>query len=295
MQEFVNLSDDLLLARSDFHCIPDSSNERWEMDHRGWLCMHFRVEGLSEDETPDGRHWTVGAGTFLLSTSTHRQSLSRELLGDTWRTVGIACQPSFLLQHLEVPSDDLPSELRRFRSGDADVDFWFAGRLSQDMEAAIAALLRPPVRQGVRPVYLRAKVVELACLALDRLRESPLPTKSTLDLTSVDVASLQAARHVLDESVVTPSLEELGRRVGLNRTKLAAGFKHIFGTTVGAYHRERRLALAHDMLVKSGTRIGRAAEAAGYADMGSFTKAFKAYYGSLPSQMRRERNIAKPG
>lgn len=286
-QEILSLSDDLLLTRSDFHSLPAySSSERWEFDYRGWLCMHFRADGLSEEETPDGRRWTLGADTFLLSTSTRRQSLSRELLGDTWRTVAIACRPAFVMQHLEVPGNDLPAELRCFRSGDANVDFWFAGKLSEDMKAAIAALLRPPVRSGVRPVYLRAKVVELACLALDRLRE-PAPARSTLELTSRDVASLYAARRILDESAVAPSLEELGRRVGLNRTKLAAGFKHVFGSTAGVYHRDRRLALARDLLAKPGTRVGCVAAAAGYADLGSFTKAFKSRYGSLPSLLRR--------
>jgi len=294
--EILSLGDDLLLTRCDFHSVPEiaSQRERWEFDHRGWLMMHFRLDGLSDDETPDGRRWPMGAETFFLSTSSRPLSMAREVLGDTWRTVGIACRPSFVTRHLEIPRDSLPAELRSFRSGDADVDFWFAGRLSEDMKAAVGALLQPRVHSSVRPIYLQAKVIELACLALDRLRMPELTANETIELSSRDIACLQAARRHLDACETAPSLEELGRRVGLNRTKLAAGFKHVFGTTVGAYHRDRRLDLAREMLDKPGMRISQAAMAAGYADMSSFAKAFKARYDALPSDLRRRRGAVKP-
>ena len=294
--EVMCLGEDLLLTRCNFHSVPAAArqSERWEFDHRGWLMMHFRLDGISNDETADGRNWSLGAETFFLSTSTQRLSMARELLGDTWRTVGIACRPSFILRHLEFPAGSLPEELRAFRSGDAEVDFWFAGHLSEQMKTAVGGLLHPPVRSTVRPIYLQAKVIELACLALDRLSTPELQRQGTIELSSRDVASVRAARRLLDESETAPSLEELGRRVGLNRTKLAAGFKQVFGTTVGAYHRDRRLALAREMLAKPGVQIRQAAIAAGYCDMSSFTKAYKARYRALPSELRRKRGIIGP-
>lgn len=294
--EIMSLEEDLLLTRCDFHSIPAAArqSERWEFDHRGWLMMHFRLDGFSTDETPDGRRWSLGAETFLLSTSTQRLSIARELLGDTWRTVGIACRPSFIMRHLEFPASSLPAELRAFRSGDSEVDFWFAGHLSEQMKTAVDGLLHPPVRTTVRPIYLRAKIIELACLALDHLSTSELKKWGVIELSARDVASVRAARRLLDESETAPSLEELGRRVGLNRTKLAAGFKQVFGTTVGAYHRDRRLALAREMLTKPGVQIRQAAIAAGYCDMSSFTKAYKARYQALPSELRRKRGMIEP-
>ncbi len=42
------------------------------------------------------------------------------------------------------------------------------------------------------------------------------------------------------------------------------------------------------MLERPGVRIASAAAVAGYSDLGSFTKAFKRRYGSLPSAMKFE-------
>ena len=94
------------------------------------------------------------------------------------------------------------------------------------------------------------------------------------------------AREILDGSRRAPTLDELARRVGVNRNKLAVGFKHVFGMTVGAYHREQRLERAYDMLRNPDISIGRVADEAGYRDAGSFTKAFKNRYGVLPSELR---------
>ncbi|MGH8251258.1 MAG: helix-turn-helix domain-containing protein [Steroidobacteraceae bacterium] len=294
-QELLNLSDDLLLARSNFHAVPADAvrGERWEFDNRGWLFLHFRLDGLSEDETPDGRRRMLGRQSFFLSASTQRPSFARELLGDSWRTVAIACRPSFFMRDLQVSGEDLPAELRRFQAGDPDIDFWHAGQLTNDMKSVVTALLYPAIHAGVRPIYLRAKVVELMCLAVDRLRKPESPAVQPLKLSQRDVTCLQAARRLLRDRSATPSLEQLARYAGLNRTKLAMGFKRVFGVTVGEYHRELRLELARKMLEEPGVRIGRVAAIAGYSDAGSFSKAFKLRYGCLPSELTSDQTVSR--
>ncbi len=108
--------------------------------------------------------------------------------------------------------------------------------------------------------------------------------KRVVDVSGVIVVANDVPGDV--ETPVEPTLEELGRMVGVNRNKLAIGFKHVFGMTVGAYHRERRLLLAYEMLKEPGMTIARAADEAGYRDAGSFSKAFKARFGVLPSGVR---------
>ena len=291
----LSLSDDLLLARCDYHSLPAHviERQRCELDSRGWLYMHFRLDGISHEQGIDGKRCTLGADTFLLSASSHPTSLVRQLLGDSWRTVVVACRPDFLARTLTMPAAQLPNELRRFQSGDAEVDFWHAGQLSIEMKSAARHLLYPTVQPSVRDVYLRAKAVELVCLALDGLSDS-MDRSGTQDvvLSSRDVACLQTARLLLQDTDTQLSLAELARRVGLNRSKLALGFRQVFGTSIGAYHRELRLELARRMLERPGTRISSAAAAAGYNDLGSFTKAFKRQYGSLPSALKAGRALA---
>ena len=288
LQELLSLSDDLLLIRSDFDAGPASERRRgrWQLDNRGWLYLHFRLAGLSCDETPDGRRRTIGGGAFFLAASSQPQSLVRNVLSDEWRAVTIAFRPSFAGRDLRAPAESLPAELRRFQSGDPELDFFYASQLTSDMGAAVRALLAPAIRTDVRPIYLRAKVVELVCLAIEQLRVPELATEAPLTLSQRDTRALQEARRILDTSTDTVSLEQLARRVGLNRRKLALGFKMLFGATVGDYHRDVRLEVANRMLVTGATSVSYAAAVAGYSDVGSFGKAFRARYGCLPSDVR---------
>ena len=56
--------------------------------------------------------------------------------------------------------------------------------------------------------------------------------------------------------------------------------------TVGDHHREVRLELARRILESTASSVAYAASVAGYSDVGSFGKAFKTRFGSLPSKAR---------
>jgi AraC-like DNA-binding protein len=248
------------------------------------LYLHFRLDGVSIEESAGGVREKLEDGCFFISASSQYRVHAREVLSPVWRTVGIACRPSFAMRDLALRSDHLPSELRRFHSGDADIDFWFASTLTADMRDVIKAMLRPAFHPSIRPAYLRAKTIELICLALQRLYEPEL-ARGGLKLSMRDVECLREARRLVCEGNPTPSLQQLAHHVGINRRKLALGFKQVFGTTVGDYAREQRLDRARELLER-GISVGYAAAAAGYADAGSFTKAFMARYGALPSHAR---------
>jgi AraC-like DNA-binding protein len=284
LQDLLTLSDDLLLVRSDFNAPPPQAL-RWEIHNRGWLYLHCRAEGVSQDEAPDGQLHHLGSGSFLLCTSQHRP-LVREVLTDDWRAVTIAFRPSFAIRDLQMSDRVLPEELRQLRSGDPATDFSFASQLTADMKSAVRALLQPAVQAAARTVYLRAKVVELVCLALEELRHPESASNATLKLSHRDMRSLEQARKLLDDCGEARSLEQLAKHVGLNRRKLALGFKHLFGVTVGDYDRQVRLELGRRLLESSTASVGYAAAVAGYSDVGSFTKAFKARYGDLPSEIK---------
>lgn len=285
MQGIHPLSDDLLLVRSDLRGF---SPTRYELDVRGWLYLHFRLEGLSEEEIPGAGRRRIERECFILSATSRPGVWVRELMGDVWRSVGIVCRPpAFAHQDLQCLGDNLPEELRRFRSGE-EMEFAFVGDLTGEMRAAVQALMHMQMPREIRTAYLRAKVVELVCLALARLRgqceaeTAPLPAR----LSSRDVEAIQNARRVLLANSPAPPLGALARQVGVNRNKLAFGFKRLFGVTVGEFDRALRLERAHNLLQRNRLPIRHVANLAGYADPGSFSKAFKLEYGILPSELR---------
>ncbi|MEM7707229.1 MAG: AraC family transcriptional regulator [Pseudomonadota bacterium] len=285
-QEVIALADDLIFARTDVPHIDQAPDDRqWSIDYSGWLYLHFRLEGLSREIQPDGEVTDLGGQSFILSVS-NGPSSTREVLGEKWRTVGVACKPSFIRRELKMDPADLPTELARFQAGEVDAEFWYAGELSREMFSVAGALMNPRIHDSIRPIYIRAKAVELVCLALDRVRRPQPVLAAPIKLTQHDVRCLHQARAILEESPTAPTLDQLARRVGVNRNKLAMGFKYVFGETVAAFHREHRLEMAREMLRDPDVSVGQVADAAGYRDAGSFSKAFKLRYGMLPSDMR---------
>lgn len=285
-QEIIALADDFIFSRTDVPRIDETARQRqWSLDFKGWIFLQFRLEGLSREIQPGGEVMDVGGQSFLLSASSGSCS-TREVLGENWRTVGLACRPSFIARELKVDPADLPTELARFQSGEPDAEFWYAGELSREMFSVAGALLNPRIHDSVRPIYIRAKAVELVCLALDRVRRLQTVAAAPIRLSQHDIRCLHNARDILRESRCAPTLDQLARRVGVNRNKLALGFKYVFGITVAAFHREHRLKIARKLLRDRDLSVGQVADAAGYQDAGSFSKAFKLRYGMLPSDMR---------
>lgn len=283
-QQVVSLANDVLLVRTNYQSV---ERARWELDMRGWLYLHYRLEGMSEEETPAGAHGTLDGDCFLLSAS--RGLCARSVRGGSWRAVGILCRPSFLRRELRVEPDHLPPDLRHLLSEARDMDYWYADRLSRDMRAAVTCLLQPQMHDSMVSAYLRVKVTELFLLTLEHLRHAVPIAETELRLTDRDTQCLRQARRVLQDQTQAPSLERLARLVGINRCKLAIGFKHLFGVTIGEYHRDLRLEKAREMLEARELSIGRVATAVGYSDAGSFSKAFRARYGYLPSRIRAKK------
>lgn len=284
-QQIVSLANDVLLVRTNYQSV---ERARWELDMRGWLYLHYRLEGMSEEETPIGAHGTLDGDCFLLSVS--HGLCARNVPGGSWRAVGILCRPSFLRRELCVEPDHLPPDLQHLlcedRDEDRDMDYWYADRLTRDMRAAVTCLLQPQIHDSMVSAYLRIKVTELFLLTLEHLRHAVPTAQTGLRLTDRDTQCLRQARRVLQDQTQAPSLEQLARLVGINRCKLAIGFKHLFGVTIGEYHRDLRLEKAREMLEARKLSIGRVATAVGYSDAGSFSKAFRVRYGYLPSRIR---------
>lgn len=65
-------------------------------------------------------------------------------------------------------------------------------------------------------------------------------------------------------------------------------FKAVYGMPLAAYLKEYRMKCAMRLLANGDASIADVAAAVGYETQGKFTKAFKAYAGTLPSEFRRQ-------
>ena len=85
------------------------------------------------------------------------------------------------------------------------------------------------------------------------------------------------------------TVEELGRRVALSRSALAARFANVLGQSPMNYLSTWRMHLAAHMLGMSGQTIAAITEQIGYDSEPAFYRAFKRAFGMPPASFRHER------
>lgn len=98
---------------------------------------------------------------------------------------------------------------------------------------------------------------------------------------------LNKARDILLENIDNPpSLSELSKEIGFNKTRLKKEFKAFFGVPVFKYLQNERLASAHELISQKKATVQEAAWQVGYDSLSSFSNAFAKKFGYRPSQIK---------
>ncbi|GAA3528249.1 AraC family transcriptional regulator [Amycolatopsis ultiminotia] len=94
-----------------------------------------------------------------------------------------------------------------------------------------------------------------------------------------------AAEALQADPATSATPGQLARAAGVSLRTLQEGFRSRFGTTVTAYHRERRLERAHRMLSAAGESraIAEIAVECGFGHLGRFARDYRLRYGITPS------------
>lgn len=182
-----------------------------------------------------------------------------------------AMEPAELGSLLQAPRGELPYADANLRVNDA-------------LLALGHQMLACSMQGALRRMYLSGKALELAALAFNAL-QPVREGRAACGLPRGDVERLHHARDLLlGDLQDPPSLPELARLAGINVNKLTTGFRKLFGQSVYAFVRERRMERAHAWLAAGALTVSEAAYACGYTDS-HFTKAFQRRYGVLPSNL----------
>jgi len=154
----------------------------------------------------------------------------------------------------------------------------------RDLPCAIAWQMRGCTLSGpARRFYLAGKALEMMAEAFtpgDSAARAPARAWSPRD-----VECFHAARGILvAELAAPPTVSALARRVGTNARKLSEGFADLFGTTVYAFVKARRLEEAKRMFEAGETSVSRVALGLGYQPA-HFATEFKRRFGTSPSTL----------
>lgn len=142
-----------------------------------------------------------------------------------------------------------------------------------------------PLQGASRRLYLSGKALELLAFALDDMGDKcdACPLVRELTLSAGDIERLHAARTILlSELADPPTLQQLASRIGINVNKLKYGFNQLFGTSVYAFVKGKRLDEARLLLESGEVSVSEVARRLGY-HAASFATVFRQRFGMSPS------------
>jgi AraC-like DNA-binding protein len=143
------------------------------------------------------------------------------------------------------------------------------------------------VLPAVRTVYLESLAMQLLCHTVTELSMRD-PHEHTASIAPRDLKRIYEARdHLAQHYASPPTIPQLARMVGMNQTKLKAGFKQTFQMTIYAYILQRRMEATAQLLVEREFSVAEIAYRVGYDYPANFSCAFKRYYGCSPRQWKR--------
>lgn len=149
----------------------------------------------------------------------------------------------------------------------------------------IRKIMRERDDDALNFLQLKGSAFELFALAFGE-HVTQNKNESLTQYKDNDIHKFSAVRELLYADYKDPpSIKELARIVGLNSSKLMAGFKHTYGETIGRMVLRLKMEEARRLLLTSEEYISSVAYKVGYSHHSSFTAAFTQYFGVTPHQI----------
>ena len=282
--DFFQLSDELSVS------ITDATYRR---DH--WISVEggrfFKVRVLLSGRLlrPDGEVMLQGPQAQLHVCAGERGGGYAIAGGAATRLVVLHCAPEVLTRRLGFAPGEAPHPLEamtdREGAGGLAVKIHLTPELLRAAQWIDAS--RFSVLASDRTVYLEALAMQLLCHTVTELSVRE-PHMHSASIPPRDLKRIYEARDYLAQHYASPpTIPQLARMVGMNQTKLKAGFKQTFQLTIYAYILQRRMEATAQLLVEREFSVAEIAYRVGYEYPANFSCAFKRYYGCSPRQWKR--------
>lgn len=204
--------------------------------------------------------------------------------GQHTRMVVLHCRPALLTDLLGLDPSEVPAPLDALFAAGRPAE---RHRVSLGPDIAHAAQRivdsRHQLPHALRGPQLEALGMEILTQVMGDFANQELVRRSASTLVARDLNRIYEARDYLAQRYVKPpSIPELARLVGINQTKLKAGFREVIGATIFRYVLQLRMQRAAELLLTREYNVAEVAYKVGYDYPANFTHAFKRFYGHLP-------------
>lgn len=201
----------------------------------------------------------------------------------------IRVRPSILRSFVPSPEGELPTNLQHLIKTPSQEVYRHGGDIIPTMNVVLQQILSCPYQGIVKRAYLESKVIELMALVLDHQVAIQQGDVKKVALKPEQVERIHHARKLILQNLSKPlSVAELSRQVGLNQFLLKQGFHQVFNTSPWKMGRDERLEAARQLLAAQDISITEVACRVGYANLCSFSEAFKRKFNISPKQYQKK-------
>lgn len=241
-----------------------------------------------------GRNYFVRAGHYLLVNEnrrfdielTHSRTPVRGFcitLPNDWMLDAERCYTQSAEQLLDLPAGhhmaatDLPEMIHP--AGDAVSDLLVALTARLDTQTG---------RVAGNDELLFAAIAEATIVAQRKLRRITAPLAARRNSTRIELyRRIAYAKAIMDDAPETvQSIGALAEQAALSEFHFMRSFRQLFGISPHQYLVQRRMHKAQELLADHFS-VSEAALRCGFADLPSFSKAFRKHFGCAPSRFSR--------
>ena len=162
--------------------------------------------------------------------------------------------------------------------------------LTSAQTALVERVAAPPVAPSALPLWYQGKV----CALLAEFFFTPEPELFCTRQQRVARERVERVQAILRERLAQPpTLEELGREVGVSQFYLSRIFSQEARMTIPQYLRRVRMERAAELLRDGRHNVTEAAFAVGYSSLGHFSKSFCEVLGCCPTLYPHARHLSR--
>ena len=151
-----------------------------------------------------------------------------------------------------------------------------------------------PNGDWLKVLHLEGIAYKILVLQITQFQDDIKADGKKTMLRKTEMDQMMKAVHIIEEQLEDlPTIGEIASEVGLNANKLQQGFKEILGKTVNDYITEKRLENARLLLLNTDYTLSAITSIIGYKSPSYFSKMFNDYYGVLPSEFRKNKELKR--
>ncbi len=202
--------------------------------------------------------------------------------GGGLRSVTVLLQADSLLELFGEDASHLPENIRDITAGR------LAGIEQHSLHGSVQQIAEELLASNKTDIWLpdlyyAGKLYQLIWSVLEQIHPERSARPQPLHVERAR-QSIERVKQVIDEDpCANRPIDQLGRIAAMNRTKLRAMFKEVYGTTIADYRTELRMRHADELLqARPGLTVTEIAFEVGYSDASSFIVAYRRHFGRSP-------------